>query len=380
MPTLGFISLMNGSAWGGSEELWSQCALAATRNGHRVVAEVRRRIAASDRLNPLRSAGASISAIALPDQYGFTNRIRNRLPSYVPFANVLAARPNAVLVSMGGAFDWQGIPGYGRFLEQARAANIAVHYLIHSNYDNIHLPQVARQRVAEVYGRAASVGFPAGHYLRITERQALAKFPTGYVFASPINPTCTAPLPWPAEDTLRLAFVARLDMYKGVDILLATFCSPQWADRPFELSIYGDGPQEEYFHGLHRHFGASPKVVFRGPTADIRSVWQGHHALVLPSRVEGLPLVLLEAAICGRPSIITDVGGVRDWTMDREVAFLAEGATEHSFARTAEAAWRLRDKWRAMGAAAAQRAAEHLTPAPELVLLERLLNAGQPPA
>ena len=49
-----------------------------------------------------------------------------------------------------------------------------------------------------------------------------------------------------------------------------------------------------------------------GHIDDIREVWRIAHIAVLPSRREGLPKSLLEAAACGRPIVATDVPGCRE--------------------------------------------------------------------
>ena len=46
--------------------------------------------------------------------------------------------------------------------------------------------------------------------------------------------------------------------------------------------------------------------------SDIKSVWEKSHIAVLPSKREGLPLSLLEAAACGKPIIASDVVGCRE--------------------------------------------------------------------
>ena len=55
-----------------------------------------------------------------------------------------------------------------------------------------------------------------------------------------------------------------------------------------------------------------PNLVLLGQVDDVRTVWAQAHVGVLPSRREGLPKSLLEAAACGRPLIATDVPGCRE--------------------------------------------------------------------
>jgi glycosyltransferase involved in cell wall biosynthesis len=55
-----------------------------------------------------------------------------------------------------------------------------------------------------------------------------------------------------------------------------------------------------------------PNLVLLGHVSDIRTIWAQAHIGVLPSRREGLPKSLLEAAACGRPLVATDVPGCRE--------------------------------------------------------------------
>ena len=65
-----------------------------------------------------------------------------------------------------------------------------------------------------------------------------------------------------------------------------------------------------------------PGIRWLGHVKDIASVWAQAHIAVLPSRREGLPKALLEAAACGRSMIATDVPGCREVVLADETGLL----------------------------------------------------------
>ena len=65
-----------------------------------------------------------------------------------------------------------------------------------------------------------------------------------------------------------------------------------------------------------------PGITWLGQVEDISSVWARAHIAVLPSRREGLPLSLLEAAACGRAMVATDVPGCRVIVIPGETGLL----------------------------------------------------------
>jgi len=95
---------------------------------------------------------------------------------------------------------------------------------------------------------------------------------------------------------------------------------------------------------------------------------------VLPSRGEGLSLAMLEAMMCGRPVIATDVGGCREVLEEGVTGFIAEDASEDALGRALERAWAVRSKWQAMGASAHQKAKELSAVGAEKQLLDYLVN------
>jgi glycosyltransferase involved in cell wall biosynthesis len=101
--------------------------------------------------------------------------------------------------------------------------------------------------------------------------------------------------------------VGRLCRQKGQDLLLEAW--PQVTARLPEarLVLVGDGPDAQAL------WAAAPRgVLFAGAAADPVRWYQAADVVVQPSRWEGMALAPLEAMACGRPVVLTDVGGARE--------------------------------------------------------------------
>jgi glycosyltransferase involved in cell wall biosynthesis len=86
-----------------------------------------------------------------------------------------------------------------------------------------------------------------------------------------------------------------------------------------------------------------PNLRLLGHVKDIRAVWAQVHVAVLPSRREGLPKSLLEAAACGRPLIATDVPGCREIARDGVNALLIPPDDAEALAEAIETLLKDRD-------------------------------------
>jgi len=122
------------------------------------------------------------------------------------------------------------------------------------------------------------------------------------------------PLPEP-EGQIAVAFVGRLLDDKGVRPLMTAHDLLTAQGNAIRLLVAGDGdpanpasvPASEV-----REWAQKPNAEILGHVSDVRTVWAQAHIAVLPSRREGLPKSLLEAAACGRPIVATDVPGCRE--------------------------------------------------------------------
>jgi glycosyltransferase involved in cell wall biosynthesis len=174
-----------------------------------------------------------------------------------------------------------------------------------------------------------------------------------------------------------MANVARHDVQcKGQDLLLQALSGEDWRRRRWVLRLYGTGPDREYLERLARYYDIADKVEFRGHVSDIRSVWADNQLLVMPSRSEGTPLALVEAMICGRPSVVTDVGGNAEWVDEPSIGFVAEAPSARSLGNALGRAWEAREHWESIGHRAHRVAVSKADSNPGEAILSLLLNAG----
>ena len=121
-----------------------------------------------------------------------------------------------------------------------------------------------------------------------------------------------------------VTFLGRLSPQKGVDTLLAAAVRLCADDEELRILVVGDGPQRRSYERLAERLGLDGAVRFLGYRSDTASILAASSAVVLPSRAEGLPLALLEAAALARPIVASDVGGVPDMALlDGQSALLA---------------------------------------------------------
>jgi glycosyltransferase involved in cell wall biosynthesis len=124
---------------------------------------------------------------------------------------------------------------------------------------------------------------------------------------------------------------------------------------------------------LAERLGVSSRVVFGGHIA-VEDIWAANHVLVMPSRFEGLPLAMVEAMLCARPVLGTDVGGNSEIIEDGVTGFLAEAPTVPIVARSLERLWEQRANLEQMGKAGAKRIRELVPSDPVRVFSEKLMH------
>jgi glycosyltransferase involved in cell wall biosynthesis len=347
-----FIMAQAGYPWGGSEPLWASAAEHLARQGNEV------RVSAKDwgkpvpQIERLRSAGCQIFYHTYRQPSFFPRQIQKifRPPDFwLEHVRRAGSGVDLAVISQGANFD--GLV----WMERVRAAGLKYVAIVQSAVVYWWPEDSEAERLAESYEKASATYFVSQANLELSRRQFGSPLRNAKVVRNPFNVSYDAKPPWPTNGSgeLAVACVGRLDVIsKAQDVLLEVLGLPHWRERKVCLSLVGTGPNERGLRSIVERLGLT-NVIFAGQQENIEEIWSKHHALVLPSRFEGMPLVVVEAMLCGRPCIASDVGGNRELIRDGINGFLAKAPTVELLDETMNRAWDNQARLKEMGSIAA---------------------------
>ena len=132
-----------------------------------------------------------------------------------------------------------------------------------------------------------------------------------------------APSSWTGPGPHLLA-MGRLTHEKGFDLLLQAFAAVRNRFPQADLVIAGSGSEEDALKAQRRRLGLEAAVHFPGHVGYPYGYFPGATLFVLPSRYEGMPNALIEAAAGGLPLVVLPAsGGIVDLLRDRPGVWLA---------------------------------------------------------
>jgi glycosyltransferase involved in cell wall biosynthesis len=348
-----FVMAQVGHPWGGSEPLWSSAAEKLARQGNEVRVTVKDWGEPVPQIEKLRLAGCQIFYRDNRPPSFVTRQIRKVFPvAEYSLRHLRSIGDGADLAIISQGSNSDGLV----WIEAARRAGYKYAVIAHSAVVYWWPPDDEAERLAESYEAASAAYFVSHANLELSRRQFGSELRNGKVVRNPFNVRYDAQPPWPSSSSeeLKLACVGRLDVIsKAQDVLLQVLALPHWLERKIKLSLIGEGPHER---GLRRMVDQLKlrNVEFAGHQNNVEEIWSRHHALVLPSRFEGMPLTVVEAMLCARVCIATDVGGNRELIRDGVNGFLAAAPTVELLDEAMNRAWENRNRLREMGCRAAQ--------------------------
>jgi len=130
----------------------------------------------------------------------------------------------------------------------------------------------------------------------------------------------------PSPDAADVLYIGMLRDLKGVDVFLAALARLAASGREATALVVGAGePQDEArYRGMVEAAGLADRVRFH-PPMPARQAFAKARAIVVPSRAESLPYIVLEAAAAGLPLLATRVGGIPEITEGERDRLLPPG-------------------------------------------------------
>jgi glycosyltransferase involved in cell wall biosynthesis len=153
------------------------------------------------------------------------------------------------------------------------------------------------------------------------------------------------------DDGLHVVFLGRLEERKGVSDLIAALAAPALRDLPWRATLAGDGDPRPYAAQAHR-LGIGDRIAFPGwlDRKETTGLLRSASVLALPSKAEGLPMVVLEALANGVPVVTTPVGAIPDFLEDQVSALFHPPGDASALARALDRLMRSEDDRRALAA------------------------------
>jgi glycosyltransferase involved in cell wall biosynthesis len=372
---IAFFSTMAGMPWGGSEELWSRATMTLLERGHQVAFNC---IRWPTRPAPLQRLIESGAAPTFRSRWRMGRTLRQTLEGlrllrlkYLRWLR--SVRPDLVVISFSCLTDDPQIANTCRVL------GIPYVIVLQAAGPNNWIDPRSLAAYRAAYTHAVRCYFVSAENRDILETNLAIDMSRGEIVDNPFNVRRDAAPPWPSTNPCwKLASVARIHFTsKSQDLLLRVLRQPKWRARPIQVSLFGsDNGNLAQLRQLIDLYSVHDQVRYGGFADDIEALWSEHHGLLLPSRVEGNALSLIEAMICGRVPITTNVGRAAELIDDDQSGFIAPAATVELVDQVLERAWQRRHDWQAMGQSAACAIRQRHSLRPSEDFAERILDVA----
>lgn len=165
----------------------------------------------------------------------------------------------------------------------------------------------ARFKSLSLVRKAISISQSVENDMRRSERASLPIVRIANACPTPSTP----PAAKRASNRIVLC-VARLELVKNHEALLNAWANVSRSHSDAELWLLGEGSLKQALLQQARELNAEQSVKFLGFDPNPEHLVDQCDFLVLPSKVEGLPLVVLEAALRGKATLLSDADGNRD--------------------------------------------------------------------
>ena len=272
---------------------------------------------------------------------------------------ILNFKPDLIVMNQG--FNFNAVP----LMLFAQKNNFNYVTISHAVNESLWPNSKLRENMKLGFVNSLKNYFVSQDNLAVTQNQLGYFLKNAKVIRNPFNLPYSINLEFPQSNDFSLACVGRYDFYaKGQDVLLQTLSSEKWKSRNLYINFYGEGSDVENLVDLVKMYQIK-NVIINSHTAT-EEIWKKNQGLILTSRFEGLPIVIVEAMLSRRFVIVTNVSGNKELVIDNVTGFMASAPRPEYIDEALERAWKNRESWKKIGEKARQEIVTHIPENPAL--------------
>jgi len=352
MPSVFFISLMAGTPWGGSEEIWYKTALLAQKHGWKVGCAVYHWKEKEKKMQSLKDNGAAICYFPNKGRAkrNLIERIQNKI-SKQKIKKVIPTLPvekyDVVVVNMG-AFE-NTTPAWRDFYKRLNRYIVLYH-----NYKEHEVLKGAKKQAVQNWADNSLLNlFDARRIMEVLDKNSGIKISNGDVLLNPLSfPVPSSPSSFPPlqNGNYRFIMLAALELWrKAQDNLVKALSSEKWKQRNWTLHLYGDGKDRQKLQEVIQENGISDKIFLEGHTNDVKTALENAHLLFQITHIDAMPLVVVEAMAMARAVVVSKIGDMPRWVNEGENGWISSDASVEQIDITLEKAWQKKEQWKQIG-------------------------------
>ena len=363
------------TSWGGSELLWSRTAVELLPFGYSIALCVHAKLVLPKEILLLGKENKIIINHFFNAALPLWKRIANRFlsynqrfkPSNERNSFILNFKPHLIVINQG--FNFNGVHTMD-FALQNKFKYVTISQAVNEGmWPNL----ILRKKMKLGFENSLMNYFVSADNLMTTQNQLGVALNNAEVIRNPFNVPFDPDLDFPKQNDFHLAFVGRYDFYaKGQDVLLQVLAQEKWKNRNLVVNFYGEGNDVENLKDLINLYEIKNAIVH--PHTNTLDIWKNNKGLVLTSRFEGLPIVIVEAMLCKRFVIVTNVSGNKELILDNETGFIAAAPRPEYVDEALERAWQVRENWQQIGEEARIQIIQQIPKKPALVFANQLLS------
>lgn len=344
MHSVLFLSLMNSAPWGGSEEIWYKAAIHLAQKKWKVSICYFHWTGKEKKIADLMKMGCHFYKLSGKND---TNTLLEKINLWSSINKIPFAKYDHVIINQGG---WKDVI-HGPFKNIYK--RLKSYSLIFHNYDTTEQLTPQKKKLFETWtnGAKSNIG-DAQKIFTAIEKSNSIEIPNQQVLYNPITfEAPTAPLPYNSIDNkIKFTVLAALDTKrKAQDILIQVLASSKWKKRNWELNIYGKGEDKEYLKKLINDKHLETNIFLRGHSDKVFEILLDTHILFQTTKIDAMPISVVEAMSVARPVIVSNVGDMPLWVKHGYNGWIAEEVTVEKIDLILEQAWQKKENWEQMG-------------------------------